>query len=291
MKKAFFLTTNQIIVLVLALISLALLLQIPQKIFSQELDEEVINTICWESIYQNAVRRVPGIQSATVKQKCPTKYVTFHETYAEHEFEANPQDYRSGKPVVLPDIPYKKATKACEDVEDEEACMFENINHIVAHEIAQCWRNMLRGEQRVFSTYTTDKQCIVCSVLLFDNQLRIKYGNNGLIGFWNPDYSLNDFMQKNGEVDLTGEQSYYEYSLDLIRKTWEPTPYEIDMNYEYAVVFTALNEHGAKAFFGNIWDSIKKYFTGYEAEEEGNYINTLNFIQNQYISQVCDTWA
>ncbi len=296
-KKGFSLSMETIIVLILIIVFLIGGITWITKIFSSRLNEEVINKVCYESVLFNSERRVPGIEAQTVKTKCATKYLTFHKEYAEQEFESNPLDNAATQAVELPDIVYKdKNGKDCRESEDAEACMFRNINKRIADELARCWNNFHKGQRRVFSIYTKSSQCVVCSVIFFDNEIIKDYGDEGPISLINPeseDYSLDLYMRNNNNLYYTGNENYYKYTLDIVHANFDLPYYDYDVNSEYAVVFVALNKAGVPLFTNTVWEKIKELLSDYTPDEteEGNFVNTLYFKPNQEVGTLCEEWA
>ena len=281
--------------LILGIVLLVFAIGLVDKIF-KPLDEEIITKNCWESVLFNAERRVPGIEAQTVAVKCPTKYITIHMQGSKQEYEESPST--ENEPFKLPDIQFKdEDKKACEDSDDEDACIFRNVNKVMADEIVRCWNNFHRGQKRVFSLYKPDQtQCVVCSVILFDSEMVEEYGEIGPIGFQQPEdehYSLDLYMRNNNNLKYTGEENYYKYSLDLVDEYFDLPYYDYSTNTEYAVVFAALNKERISGMTDNAWEIIKAAFTNYvpPEEEEGNFINTLHFIPNEEVPLTCDTWG
>jgi hypothetical protein len=293
-----------IIALILAVIMITFGISLISKVFSKKLDETVVNQACYQSIWMNSERRVPGIEVETVDHKCPTKYITFHKEYAEQEFESNPLSDNEDEKIILDEIPYYNTvmkndvpvdTEKCENSDDPEACMFWNINKIISIEMARCWHIFHRGQKRVFSIYTKEKQCVVCSILFFDNEIREEYGDTGLIGFIDPEsenYNLDLLMRNYNYLHYTGTENVYEYTLDVIDKTFEYPYYDYDVNHDYAIVFVALNENAVNLISSNLWEKVKTLLTGREDyEEEGNFVNILEFVRNEEVPLICDEWA
>jgi hypothetical protein len=80
--------------------------------------------------------------------------------------------------------------------------------------------------------------------------------------------------------------------LDIIDKTFQLPYYDYDVNHDYAVVFVGLNKRAVDLLGEKAWDKIKEWLTDYNPEdEEGNFVNTLEFIPNEDVSKICDDWA
>ncbi len=289
MKRKSELSMEVVVVAILVVLFIVFGLQWTSRLFSPKLDEEVINQACYQSIQMNSNRRAPGIEIETIEPKCPTKYVTFHEDKGEYKYESNPLDTTSNR-VIEDDILYR-----CNDDEEMgEKCMFRNINKIIADEMVRCWKNFGHGENRVFSIYKKQRQCVVCSVFFFDEDIVKNHGPKGTIGLIDSEdesYNLNLYMRNNNNIKY-GSSNYYEYTLDFIDRNVDLPYYDYDVTHEYAIVFSALNKDAVKLMGNKAWDA----FIGLLGEEpkdddSGNFINTLNFIPNNEVSQICDSWA
>jgi len=292
-RKAFALFIETAVVLILAVVFLvggtALITRLNSK-----LDEDVINQACYQSVWRNSELRVPLVEAQSAKIHCPTKYITIHRGFADIEYESNPVDNSRGNEAVkLPDVIFTDQDRnKCENADDPEACMFRNINKLFADEMARCWANFHKGQRRVFSVYEKERQCIVCSVLIFDNEMIAEYEELGLIGFNNledENYNLDVYMRNNNNLKYTGDKTYYEFTLDLLDEVNMPY-YDYSVDGEYTVLFIALNENQAKNVFKDAWEKVKHKSISYETEE-GNFVNTNDFVPNKDVNTRCDTWA
>ena len=257
------------------------------KIADSGLDRTAINQQCFQSVSLNAQRRVPVVQTQTVDVQCPTVFVTLGLDEAVWKLEAP----KNGEIQELDRKDYSSFNcPENDDVDDrEEACRFRAINKVIADEMATCWKNMHQGHERVFSLYTNNRQCMVCSVVYFDNEMREEYGS-GLIGFQQPEseyYSLDLYMRNNNNIRITGETNYYEYTMDPIDRVFQYPYYDYDVTKDYAIVFVALNKDAVDLVSADIWRRIK----GDAADEEGNFINTLEFVPNEEVPTICDEWG
>ena len=258
-KKGFTLGMETVVALILGLIFVAGGVGVIKKVSKLNIDEDMINKQCRESVELNSINRVAGAEVETVKVNCPTKYTTFHLNHAEREYESG--GFKAdGKPVKLEDYEYKYNGKPCEESDDEDACRFSSINKLIADNMARCWSNFHKGNMRIFSLYEKDRtQCLVCSVFLFDASLVNKYESWGLIGFTdpeNPDYSLDLYMRTEPSPKYTGDDNVYVYIMDVIDDNFDLPYYDYDVNTEYAVVFAALNKPAVNIIMGGLWDKI-----------------------------------
>jgi hypothetical protein len=298
MKKKGTVSLDTVVVAILVVLFIIFGAQWIGRIFTPRLDEKIINQACYQSISFNQQKRVPGLETELAPPKCATKYITFHEDKAEQEFESNPLEKSTeNKPVKMSDVYYRdEKGNQCKDSEDKDACMFRGINKVIADEMARCWSNFHRGDGRVFSVYTEKRQCLVCSVFLFDEKIasNTKYNDIGPIGLAHSgeeNFNLDLFMRNNNNLEYTGNDNYYQYTLDFMDSNVELPYYDYDINHEYSIVFVALNKDAVKLMSEAAWN---KFLGGrdetWEAEE-GNYMNTLEFIQNDEVGQICDTWV
>lgn len=253
-------------------------------------ESKTTDAACFYSVLRNHEERIPGVYVEQVKINCPTKYITFFPGGYEEEFEVVDRGFLSFKKQNTEE---NKQVYDCSGTDDQEECMFYNINKKIASEMARCWNDFHEGKLRVFSLYETDKQCVICSSITFDNEIVKKYGDEGMIsmlGPENPFYDLDWYMrhQNYDPFDIT----YYEYTLDTLDKNWEYPYYSYDVSNDYSIVFIALNKHHLKNVLEGAWESVKTELLGAdEKDEEGNFINTLELIPNDEVGIYCDTWA
>ena len=285
--------------LVLAIVFLFFAMLLIMRIFGPNIKSATKDTVCWQSVLYNHERRIPGVSVETIKIKCPTKYVTFQLDSYKEEFEETGDAILKFNPFAPKEedniIKYTKEGVECSKIKDDDdrsACIFHEVNEKIAKEMERCWRNFHEGRLRVFSQYTTEKQCVVCTTFFFDNEMIDEYSYLGLLGWYAPDdpnYNLDLFM-RTYKIEPSNT-SYYEYTLDILDKNWEVLPYDYEVTRDYSIVFTALNEHFFKDALGDIWNKIKEKITHDPQENEPNYINTLNFIPNDEVAIQCDSWA
>jgi len=241
---------------------------------------------CEVTIQKNIDQRLPlDVQNIQYLINCPSKYVLFSKDGYLWGYE---QDELSDEEK---EIYEDEKNNKCD--EDDDACMFNAINKVMADEMLTCWDIFFKGERRLFSSYDTEKQCVICTVFFFDNEMKAEYGDWDEIGMYNEEYSLDEFMKNNGPRGVNyyqNELNYYQLTLDLIDEAVDMPYYDYTISKDYAVVFTALNEHYVKNNMAEeLWNMILEHFGKDPVEDYGDYVNTLNFIENDEVSLYCDT--
>lgn len=86
-KKGFFLSMEFLTTTILVVLFLAFGSYLIVKVYGSNLKAKTNDIICWESVYSNSAKRTPGVSVETIDIKCPTKYITFFDSYYEEEFE------------------------------------------------------------------------------------------------------------------------------------------------------------------------------------------------------------
>jgi len=301
MKKAQMLMSSYFVKLVLIVVFLLFGIVLVMKVFGWGIFAKSFDIVCWQSVLFNHEKRIPGINAEMVKTNCPSKYITFHTTEFEEEFQEVDPDIINFNPFKdrgeKQSVEYSKEGVPCKNIDDEdekEACVFWNINFKIAKEMQRCWHNFHEGRLRVFSVYDTSKQCVVCSTFFFDNEMISEYSDLGSLGLYSTeaDYNLDVFM-RTYKINMNTDASptYYEYTLDLLDKNWETDIYDYSVSSDYSIVFRALNEHWLTDYLGDIWNDIKEKLTGKEYDDDPNFMNTIHFIPNEAITEYCETWA
>jgi hypothetical protein len=310
-KKSFALSLEFFIQILLVVLFLVFGTMLIIKIFGPSLLAKSIDAICIQSVQANSKTRVMGINTETIKVNCPTKFITFHLNGYNEEFEENDKGMIKFNPFVQEEEKekpkeYKNQAGKCSLLKDEnekEKCMFYSINSIIANEMKRCWDDFSLGNLRVFSVYQQKTQCVVCTNLLFDSEMREQFSSYGFIsekGPEDPSYSLDMYMKttpayfveaKYIKNDKDRPPSIFEYTQDILDKNWETPPYDYMVSKDYAVVFSALNEYFVKEVAEDIWNQIKGKITHQTYPDEPNFINTLHFISNEEVPVYCGTWA
>ena len=241
---------------------------------------------CQVTIQKNIDQRLPlDVQNLQYLINCPSKYVLFSKDGYLWGYE---QDELSEEEK---EIYLDEEDNKCD--EDDDTCMFNAINRVIADEMLSCWEIFFKGEKRLFSSYETEKQCVICTVFFFDNEMKSDYGDWDYIGMYDEEYSLDEFMKNQKPEGVKYSQSkltYYPLTLDIIDEAVEMPYYDYQTSKDYAVVFTALNEHYVKNNMAEeLWNMVLEAFDKDPVEDYGDYVNTLNFIENDEVSLYCDT--
>jgi hypothetical protein len=261
------------------------------KLFMKE--KQSIDAVCKMSIIENSKLRDPGTRVETVKVNCPTKYVTFGIEGYNEEFEKTNNQNELGISNRKETIYYKKESKKCSSLlaNDQEACIFLNVNQVMANEMKRCWFNFGNGELRIFSLYKEDKktQCMVCTTFFFDEEMATKYESLGYLGQYKPEdksYNL-DYYMRTTKAD-PWPTTIYNFTQDILDKNWETPVYDYGVKKEYSIVISAMNENYVKTIAKGIADKI---FSTSTSTDEGNFINVMHFIPNEEVPAYCSTWA
>ncbi|MBT3464784.1 hypothetical protein HN827_04765 [archaeon] len=255
-------------------------------------DEIAEDTLCYQ-------KGLSFLETQHVDYECPTKYITMFENRLEKEYDHYTPD---DNPIVQ---------KFGEDCSDETGikyrrCIGRHANRAIAKELVTCWDKFHQGQKSLFAQYSEDRQCMICSVFYFDKDIKEKIGGDYM--GWDPkdstdpELSLDHFMrtespiqgyksakntvQKDGkpvENENKGTTTYYEYTLDLVDKYAESPYYDYDVQYEYAIVLTALNKNRITS----ISDRLLNFAFGTQ-DPRGEFINTMDFIENDQVTTICD---
>ena len=274
MKKA---QESNINALIMAAVTLFLLLMILKNIWIN-LKDEPEKFGCRISVLKNAENReFLDIQDVLVN--CKTKYVLFKKTgYIESLEDKEPDEETL--------IPYSDDESECED----DDCIFSSINRVISDEMLTCWDMFLKGDKRLFSTRESDRQCFICSVIFFDNEMKKEYQDLGLLGMYEETYSLDEFMKNNkpNRIEYSqNELSYYALTLDLMDHV-DPYYYDYETGHDYAIVFSALNENYIKNLEEEAYNMLLEKLGKDPMVDHGDFVNRLHFIENDQVSEECD---
>lgn len=317
-KAAFSLSMEYVIGLLLLLIFLFYGTLLIMKVYGPSMQAKTMDLSCLISVRENSANRMPGISVENVKVNCPTNYVTFHADNYEQDYDVPEGGLSKFNPYSTENKPidYKKDTTQCKSIKDkkeQEECVFSSINKKISEEMVRCWFVFSEGRLRVFSQYETGSQCVVCTNILFGNDLKEKYPDIGFPGADNPqdpNYDLTYYMKtvpfnsllpkdlKSEEESDSAEDkgkvvlSAYDFTKDVLDSNWEDPVYDYQLSDDYAIVFSALNENFVRDVMGDMFNQFKNWATKSEKyQNEPNYINTLNFIPNEEVPVYCKTWA
>lgn len=289
------LTMSLIIIMILGIITLIFGINVQKKL-SDASGEFAKDSICTETLRLESDKRVPILEvQYSENYKCPTKYITIFEDRVEKEYD----DFTPEDSSIV-----QKFGEDCtghKSFSNYKRCVLSNSNKFIAKELVSCWDKFHKGTISLFSQYTDERQCLVCSVIYFDSPIQDRIGGD-YVGWQfdhEPEISLDAYLRQNspiqgytgkGQTDSEGKvsagkkKSYYEYTLDLLDKYVEQPYYDYDPQYDYAIVLTALNKNRLKS----LGDRIINLALGTK-DPRGEFINTMTFIENDQVTTICDT--
>ncbi len=280
-KKADMIASSVIILVILTLIGLGISLSMVTRI-QKAAEEQAIDDACRNALLLGSIPLAgtkPGASETKVPDACQIKYLTFYLDKVEKEYENRPDktftyDYKTDCSGIDP---------AKNNGKDRRECVFDNVNSYLASEYQNCWSIFSYGKQSMFSRYVDDTQCLVCAVVYFDGELAAEYGGGYVGTEFGEHYTLNEYMLNEGRRG--SELSYYEETLDLVDETVVNPYYDYDMDDEYAIVLIAMNENKIKTLFGKLMEQV---FPKLQKSEDGNFMNRIEFIENDRIGEYCE---
>jgi hypothetical protein len=264
--------------IIILIVSLFILIGVVYTIYVRLSTSAYDKSACQLSVVFNSKSRMPLTHAELWPTDCPTRYVRFTKTgYVEESGRLkNTVDFRRGITRINID-----SCKARGMVYDD--CLYlEEVNKVIALRIFDCWEQFMAGQLLVFNNYDKDRQCNICAVIEFDNDVRDKFGEVYSQYILPPEKTLDEYMRTQGP--LGREITYYEYTRHPLSHFREEY-YDYNFGKSYAVVFTAMNSHYVEQVLKfRIIDWLK----GHNNER---FVNTLHFIEQQEISQRCDVLA
>ncbi|MFH2019896.1 MAG: hypothetical protein ABIJ34_00630 [archaeon] len=268
--------------LIYAVIGLLVVLGVIYFIYMTTASKSYDKAACQLSVIANSKVRMPLSNVDIWRTDCPTRYVRFtKEGYSEE----------SGKSKY--EIPFKKENKKVSfDSCKSDHGVYQNceylaqVNEVMAEHIFDCWEQFVAGEVSVFSDYTTERQCVICTVFEYSGEVKDKFGEVYSNEILPEPATLDEFMRTSGPLgrDIT----YYEYTQDLLDH-FNQDYYDYNFNDKYAVVFTATNELYIKTLGKQVLDFVVPNFMSNGGDYEQRFINTIKFMDQGMVSQECDT--
>jgi hypothetical protein len=237
---------------------------------------------CQLSVIANSKVRMPLTNVDLWRTDCPTRYLRFTKTgYTEESGRQKyTVDFRVGNKKVTYDT--------CRSDHGTYDCEYLNqVNEAIATHIHDCWEQFMAGQVSVFSDYTSQRQCVICSVFEFSPEVNNKFGDVYSGDILAEDKTLDEYMRNNGPPgrDIT----YYEYCQDMLDH-FNQEYYDYRFDTKYAVVFTAANENYLKTLGQTVLDWVTPNFLKVQKnEDEQRFINTLKYVELDTVSQECDT--
>lgn len=298
MKKAE-ISTSTIIGLVLLAISLVVGINLAIQ-FSEKADSGYNQELCRTSVVANARLNNPLFGEGTWPIKCPTRYHYFDmEGFIEESGDYKTEIKYSTKDR---DLKYEngeyarcmrdKSITGNNDLTKEEICIIRNMNWIIALRHAQCWEQFGRGELALFNKLDTDRQCIICSVYDFSEELEKKMGAYYLSDIVSEKNTLDYYMRTKGPIgrDIT----YAELSMDSM-DIYDPPYYDYSFDESYASIFIANNDNYIQTKLQEIGqffkDPIHKLLPFLKVGPEGQeqfFLNTNEFSPEALVVRECD---
>ncbi len=153
MKERGSIVANKIVNIILILAGALILILVFPTLLNK-------NDVGWEACHQSVVLRGTFPDSFGLKDlpslNCETKYVCITDKlFGKGDCKYVSDDYETTR------------------ITGDEAQQDAEINRIFAHEMSECWAMMGEGKLQIFTRGgTTAKKCSVCSVLIFDEELK-----------------------------------------------------------------------------------------------------------------------
>ena len=243
---------------------------------------------CKTSVVYNSKFRVPYLEAENFPVDCPTRFVSV------------------GTEEIVWDIRGKETKTKIKcgnlDAEKEKECWVARTNKVVANLIFDCWDQFAAGQVPVFSRYTEDRQCIICSRIEFTDAVKGRFQSVGSqpLGFFYdiPDPEdeegkgaklapLNEYMKTH--APFGHDISYFQFTMDKTDAYSLPY-YDYTLTEPKAVVFVALNQNQAKNVANLAWEKVRSLFVSREGNKktEYEYVNTLEFVPYDQVINQCD---
>ncbi|MCM2325590.1 MAG: hypothetical protein NDI94_03950, partial [Candidatus Woesearchaeota archaeon] len=164
MKKANFMVDN-LGWIILILVTAVIVINIVAK-FMMKADSAFDPAVCRASVLANS--KLNTALSNEWQVKCATRYHYFgKESYTEESGD---------KKIEVPykrDLAYESCIKKNKDNEEAaEQCVIGVINKVIADRHKECWEQFGRGELSLFNRLDTKRQCVICSVYDFSEDLK-----------------------------------------------------------------------------------------------------------------------
>ncbi|MBD3309642.1 hypothetical protein GF351_00300 [Candidatus Woesearchaeota archaeon] len=206
--------------------------------------EDVYNKeLCQISVILNAKIKRPILGSEHTPIDCPTRYVDIDlDRIAE---EVPERDMRHETPIRC-----RKGFMGMPadgvDLDDEESvnCFVETVNSYIADLHFDCWDQFGAGRLAVFGWESTERKCVICSVVNFDEVVSADIDQAYL-----QENPYDDYLRSNSPPghDIT----YYQYLLDDADTV--DLPY-FDYTYDDDLAIVFMNEYE-----GRIRNLIEKF--------------------------------
>ncbi|MBN2368481.1 hypothetical protein JXC34_05675 [Candidatus Woesearchaeota archaeon] len=285
-RKAQGLTGDELIKLIVALVGLLILMSVIFYLYNNTQSRSYDKAACQLSVIANSKIRDPVLNLQTWNIECPTRYIRFTPTgYTEESGRENPvkttgsfRGSNMGK------------CKSSSGGIYEDCAYLEKVNNEIAVRIMDCWEQFGAGKLRVFNSYDTDRQCVICTIVEFDDDVKEFFQNNYLSDIVPEDKTLDEYMRTKGP--LGSQISYYQYTEDPLDRFDGGDYYDYNFDRSYAIVFSAINEHYITEKYEHAMDFIRENLISVKTdEEEQKFINRLFFIEQEFVIEECDKLA
>lgn len=231
---------------------------------------------CKTSVIANSKLRVPYAEFQNIEVSCPTRYATVTEDKIEVE---------SGDKVI------DTIRINCGTGKDfNKECFLDRINPTIARLLFDCWDQFAAGRLQLFSSYKSDRQCLICSRIFFKNLVDENHFQKEKFISGQSDelakHTLDEYLKTHKPISHT--ISYYDFLKDKVDDFYPPF-YDYEMDKSYGIVFVALNQHAIPKLVGTIWDKFKYLITDVEENPKEPFTNTLEFEEYSKITELCET--
>lgn len=231
-----------------------------------------------------------------ISTACPTKYLTFSKDVLHWEWEDFTAADKPDEKIYYDPDKIRPTPITCSSQKDADYCTIDNINAYVAQEIVQCWNKFGNGDKNIFNKYFAETQCLLCAVVYFDAELKSLYGGEMVGSRFGYDYSLDNYMRMKDVPPGINQKKlgykFYDYTLDFIHEYVTNPYYDYDMDEEYAIVLVTYNENKVNMIIDTLMEkglkeTILEQIGFKKGDEEGNFVNTIEFIETSELNEVC----
>lgn len=300
MKKKGELTTSEVFGMILLALSLVVLIGLAVQ-FGERADKGYNSQLCRTSVVANSKLNTPILGDGVWPIKCPTRYMYFDtdgfieesgDYKAEILFSTKAKDIQyDNKPFS--DCMNDKSITGSGDLKKEDICKIRNINTIIMQRHYECWEQFGRGELALFNRADTDRQCVICSVYDFSEEMEKKYGSYYSSEVLPERHTLDYMMRTKGPLDRN--ITYYELTMDPMDIFDQPY-FDYSFDESYASVFIANNDNYIQTKMQQIGqffkDPITKALPFIKSTDpdgfEKFFLNTIEFSPETLVVRECD---
>jgi len=292
-------TTATIIGMILLVISFLVVFNLAIQ-FGEKADKGYNQELCRTSVVANAKLNVPLFGDGAWPIKCPTRYHYFDtEGFIEESGDFKKEFKYSTKTKDL-DFEIReyaacmndKSVNAADGLTKEDICILRNMNWIIAQRHAECWEQFGRGELSMFDRLDTERQCVICSVYDFSDDLEKKFGANYLSSMVSEKNTLDYYMRTKGPMGRN--ITYYELTLDSMDVFQEPY-FDYSFDESYASVFIANNDDYIQTklkelgqTFNDPIHTLLPFLSVGPEDDKKFFLNTNEFVPESMVVRECD---